>query len=161
MPSFRIDWGAMTAHLSAIVDYMQFPTHSEYGAAVSTAASDGLQACRSSSHLFGLTLRPLLLGSWLLSQYTWVFAKFVGKQLFAGAYVSGLKGWEQTKWIGKKALEWQLSLSREQVYMEIGAFAILAILIVSFRHIQQQKYYERTRRFYMRQRRKVTKVSLI
>ena len=158
LPMVRRKTTELMEDWQALVEYLELPSRSEYWSALSVATNDVIQSTKSVYHLGFLTARPFLLLFWLLSQQLYIVVRFLGKQLFAGFYVSCQKGWAQFQWAARVGWQWQCRRTQQELIVEASVVLTVAVLYLLRRHIQQQKYVERVRSHYKRQRRRALKV---
>ena len=151
--------GVFLRNLNDFLEYLQLPSRSEYWQALQHAGKDAWIAAQSLNQLSLLTFRPFLLLLWLLSQKLYLVAKFLFRHLFQGLYISFLKGIEQSKWLSKRLVAWQYSLTPNQLKIEVGIVVLGIVLVLLRRHIQQQGYVQRVTRWYRVKQRRVVKVS--
>lgn len=151
--------GIAVRRMHDLFEYLQLPSRSEYWQAWRNVVRDVWMAAQSLNALSYLTLRPLVLLLWLVSQKVYICLKFLFRHLFQGLWVSLWKGVEQAKWCSKKLVAWQYSLTSAQIKMELGAIMVLLLLFSLRRYIQKQGYVQRVSRWYHTKKRNAIKVS--
>lgn len=151
-------FGQVSKHVQAFVEYLQLPSRSEYWTAMQETGRHVYTATVSVNQLSYLTFRPLLLFLWLVSQKLYIIGRFLFRNLFQGLYLSIVNGFQQAKWMAQRLGQWQYSLSRRELAMEVGVVVVAGLLFFLRRHIQQQLYVQRLTRWYRVRQQRVIKV---
>jgi hypothetical protein len=117
---------------------LHVPDRTAWQQALSFAIQDTREACASSFHFWVLTLRPVVLLVRMTLQWMWqVIWKYI--------IVKGIsqQGVLYVKKAGRRWYQWQRSLTREQLVMELILIVSVVALYYLHRFLQRQTYFQR------------------
>jgi hypothetical protein len=110
-------------------------------------SNDWLNAIKSTSHLLYLTIRPLvyMLVDFVAALFHYVFVQ--------GVYHHGL---HHLHALLRVYWNWQSSLTRQQVYLEVSCIIVLLALHQLYKFLERQTYTKRVREWYSLKRNNVS-----
>ena len=117
-------------------------------------------ALHSIQKLLILSFRPLyILLAWI-SFHVWRVLKVLFQHSLHHGMQACKQGGKEAYYYGQQLLQYQKSLSREAVYIELTILTVLVSLYAIRRYIQKKRYVERLLKWYTLKRNLVQKVRL-
>lgn len=121
------------------------------------AVVDGYVAFRSGSFFLYLTAKPIVVGFYLAVSF--VFGLFYEYVLIRG--VLSPAAIAQLKRLFWKIIHWQLSLSKEQVALELLCIVVIVAVRMLLGFLQRRRYLRKVKLWIRRKKRQVAKVRLV
>ena len=145
--------------LMNVWDQMDVPAWDVYSVAMKNWGADIVNVSQSTGQLAWLTFKPIFVLLSILGQLLFRVANLLFQLLLAKAFVS----LQHTLMQAKAAIIWlyffQVSLSKEEIMVEIAICGSMVLLYYFRQWLRRQTYYARATRWYRRKKRAVFSVS--
>jgi len=130
----------------------------DWKTAVTRAALDSARAGSSNSTALFLTVQPLV---WLLWWLARLLVKDVVYDILICKGICSERAMRQANYVLMRSLEWQLSLTRQQVALELGLLATVVALVQFYKFLKRRQFWGRVQRRVRAARESVSKVRLL